>query len=204
MSYYTSERSTIYASRRSDFAITAKNPTDWTWDELDHFRVSFKLVDFQTFFRQEPDVLGPEWSDWLMAESDLDAVEDEQAWSVLEKLSELHDASPHQVGSDRRKLMESLSNELFRLFGYIIPGQRRNRMSYTTHFTMCGERCAANIDNALLDIDRGYALVGIQKIKPTRYRARIVAQALAAFVYNNSLREKPLTEVVCASEPFKP
>lgn len=197
MSNRISQNITIFAPREPDDRMTAKKPSDWSWDEVDYLNVSFKEVDFVTFFRQDPNVLGPEWNDWFMAESDFDAAEDEKVWSVFEKVSELYAYSPDQVGADRIKLMESLSTELFRLFGYIVPEKRRHRLSYTSHFTMCGEKCAATMDSALINVETGsVALVGIEQVKPTRHRAQVVAQALAVFVHNNNLRSIPLTEAL--------
>lgn len=169
---------------------SAKSGSDWTQGDLDAYNIHVTPQDTAAFFGipvlPEPKI-PPEILNTLEAD---DMLNDEHA-----RLIDLLDvAMVPPVKPNEESAVDDFAVELFRLLGYV--GRRRYaRTRKDLPLPICGQTRHAKTDVCIIDRLRNHILLLVQEDK--RYgeqgtfadtEAQLIAEAVAAFVYNNEIR----------------
>jgi hypothetical protein len=175
----------------SNLIYSAKPGSDWTQCDLDKYNVHLIVQDAATFFGipflPEPqvpaEILSTQEADDLMG-------------SKHAGLVDLLDVAmlPPANASEETAVVD-FAVELFRLVGYV-GGRRYARTRMDLPLPICGQTKHAKTDVCIIDPLRNQILLVVQEDKPYAVlggtfadtEAQLIAEAVAAFVYNNEMR----------------
>jgi hypothetical protein len=167
---------------------SAKSGSDWTRGDLDAFNISVCVEDTATFFGipelpqpcVDPEILNIESADNMIVDKNAELIN-------------LLDIAMVPTGPEE-SAVDDFAVELFKTLGYV----RRNRVARTRKdipLLICGEQRRAKADVCIIDrLENGILLLvqedkrfGEEKIFDAE--AQLIAEAIAAFSLNNSLRK---------------
>jgi hypothetical protein len=166
---------------------SAKSSSDWTGNDLEAYGIVIRFEDAPTFFGVNHMPLPPVDQEVLTTQDADDMVSDRNA-----ELINLLDLSVKPKPAE-----ESAVNDfvvaLFTLLGYV----KRHRLARTRKnipLFICGDWRHAKTDVCLIDRQKNEILLLVQEDKRHQDDLRIaqhqlVAGAIAAFDYNNQIRE---------------
>jgi hypothetical protein len=166
---------------------SAKSGSDWTRSDLDAYNILVHVEDTATFFGI-PDLPQPQVDpEILNIESAENMIVDKNA-----ELINLLDIAMVPTGPEE-SAVDDFAVELFKTLGYV----RRNRVARTRKdipLLICGEQRHAKTDVCIVDRSQNDILLLVQEDKRfgdekiTDAEAQLIAEAIAAFSLNNSLR----------------
>ena len=167
---------------------SAKSASDWTSNELTGYHITVSLVTPENFFQNnaapslehiEPAILTS------APNTILDDPEKEEANKYLGYLD-------LATGTGQESAIDNFALETLRLLKF----EETNTLLATrrmTNFTICGEKKSAQTDVALLKRPDWILLVLVENktlANPTNAEAQVVAEAIAAFQFNNEKRKE--------------
>ena len=166
---------------------SAKSGSDWTRGDLDAYNIHVHVEDTATFFgiaclpqsHVDPEILNVESADNMIVDKNAELIN-------------LLDIAMVPTGSEE-SAVDDFAVELFKTLGYV----RRNRVARTRKdipLLICGEQRHAKTDVCIVDRSQNVILLLVQEDK--RFgeekildaEAQLIAEAIAAFTLNNSLR----------------
>jgi hypothetical protein len=171
----------------SELIRSAKSASDWAYSDLYAYNVAIRKLDAPSFFGNVPAILPPGTEEFCAAR-DRRLVRDEDAFISLRLL----EMTAESAGT-YESVVDDLAMALFRMIGYVSRvWTARSRMPI--RLTVCGETRSAQTDLCLLDDQ--YVVLLVQEDK--RYLSdvppepQLIAEAIAAFQQNNTLRKYKL------------
>lgn len=166
---------------------SAKSGSDWTRGDLDTYNIYVQVEDTATFFGC-PDLPQPHVDpELLTVESADNMTVDKNA-----ELINLLDIAMIPTGPEE-SAVNDFAVELSKMLGYV----RRNRVARTRKdvpLLICGEQRRAKTDVCIIDRSQNDILLLVQEDKRfgeekiSDAEAQLIAEAIAAFGLNNSLR----------------
>lgn len=167
---------------------SAKSGNDWTENDLEAYNIRVQTQDAPTFFQVDhlpPPVVDEEF---LTTEEAEDMAIDHNA-----ELINLLDLAMKPAPAEESAVVD-FAVDLFKYLGYV----KRHRVARTRKdipFLVCGEWRHAKTDVCLIDRNQNDILLLVQEDKrfqpdnPLDPRPQLIAEAIAAFAYNNRIRE---------------
>ena len=166
---------------------SAKSGSDWTRGDLDAYNIRVHVEDTATFFgipdlpqpQVDPEILNVESADNMTVDKNAELIN-------------LLDIAMVPTGPEE-SAVDDFAVELFKTLGYV----RRNRVARTRKdipLLICGEQRHAKIDVCIVDRSQNDILLLVQEDKRfgeekiSDAEAQLIAEAIAAFSLNNSLR----------------
>ncbi|KAF8546111.1 hypothetical protein OG21DRAFT_1502060 [Imleria badia] len=169
---------------------SAKSGNDWTRGDLDAYNIYVTPQDTATFFGI-PALPEPHVPAEILNTQEADGMLDDGHARLIDLLDI---AMVPPINATEESAVDDFAVELFRLLGYV--GRRRYaRTRKDLPLPICGETRHAKTDVCIIDRLRNHILLLVQENK--RYganasfgdtEAQLIAEAVAAFVYNNEVR----------------
>ncbi|KAF8993272.1 hypothetical protein BDQ17DRAFT_1413021 [Cyathus striatus] len=177
---------------------SAKYGSDWTLHDLKSQNISLNEIDCLTFFGLK-ELPQPSVDPELLANVKADTMEEDDHVLLMYYLNDA------MIPDEKESGVLNFIFHLFTTIGYSAPG-RIPRLQSNYPLFICHTKKTATIDACIRDVPQNsiHLIVKIEKRLDESDRenaqARLVAEAVAAFHHNNSIREKngfpPLEEAV--------
>jgi hypothetical protein len=166
---------------------SAKSGSDWTGNDLEAYNIVIRFEDAPTFFGVNHMPLPPVDQEVLTIQDAEDMVSDRNA-----ELVNLLDLAVKPTPAEE-SAVDDFAVALFTLLGYV----KRHRVARTRKdipLFICGDWRHAKTDVCLIDRQQNDILLLVQEDKryqedPRSAQHQLVAEAIAAFDYNNRIRE---------------
>jgi hypothetical protein len=173
---------------------SAKSGSEWTSTELNAYNITTRSQDAATFFQVA--MLPQPGVDNEVLTVDVQALDLQGVDASTIEFASLLDSAMVPVGTDNLEdsAVGDFAVVLFRVTGYI-DGYRFARTRKDIPLLICGEWRYAKIDVCLVDRRQsGILLLLVQEDKRQAATmldapAQLIAEAIAAFSYNNAIRE---------------
>ena len=175
------------AQNMANLIRSAKSAIDWTRAELDAYNISISDEDAQTFFGL-PVLPQPTVDQELLQIQDANLVADERNAELINLLDLA------MVPGSEESAVDDFAVVLFRALGYL--GRMVARTRKDIPFLICGKWRHAKTDVCIVDCSQNDIMMLVQEDKrfsvtetaTTEAEAQLVAEAIAAFSYNNEAR----------------
>lgn len=176
---------------------SAKSGSDWTVNELDAYNIRVQLENTGTFFGGQG-LPPPEIDAEILTTQDAEDMVSDHNAELINLLDLAMKPAPAEESA-----VDDFAVELFKALGYV----KRHRIARTRKdipFLICGEWRHAKTDVCLVDRLQNDILLLVQEDKrftpqaPQDPKAQLIAEAIAAFEYNNRQRTSSGVEALDA------
>jgi hypothetical protein len=170
---------------------SAKPGSDWTQCDLDAYNVHVIVQDAAAFFGI-PFLPEPQVPAEILSTQEADDLMGSKHAGLVDLLDV---AMLPPVNASEESAVVDFAVELFRLVGYV-GGRRCARTRMDLPLPICGETKHAKTDVCIINYFRNQILLVVQEDKHyavlggtfSDTEAQLIAEAIAAFVYNNEMR----------------
>jgi hypothetical protein len=170
--------------------VSAKSGSDWTENELTAFNINIVGQDSAEFFGVSP-LPEPSVPPAILTTTTATvalAANDGATWEFLFFMGRAMSGPEANVDAFALELLRLMR---YRTFGRVVT------CNVNLTFTMCGKECHAQTDVCAFDSDSFLLVLQEDKrnLSPQPLPvAQLVAEAIAAFEYNNKLRQNPVLD----------